>query len=251
MAGHSKWANIKHKKAANDKKRGKLWTKLIREISVAAREGGTSDPDGHPRLRLAVDKALGSNMPKDTIERACKRGVGEMDGETYEEARYEGYGPGGVAVMVDCLTDNINRTVSEIRHTFSKHGGNLGTDGCVAYLFSQKGVISYPEGSDEDRIMEAALEAGAEDVETNDDSSIDVLTEPEEFSAVRDAMIDQGLEPERAEVTQRPASTTDLELGDAEKMLKLSDALEDLDDVQEVYTNADFTDEVLAQLDTD
>ncbi len=249
MAGHSKWANIKHKKAANDKKRGKIWTKLIREITVAAREAGTSDPDEHPRLRLAVDKALGQNMPKDTIERACKRGAGELEGESYEAARYEGYGPGGVAVMVECLTDNINRTVSEVRHTFSKHGGNLGTDGCVAYLFSHKGVISYPADVDEDAVMEAALEAGAEDVETNEDGSKDVLTEPGDFTAVKDAMVAAGLEPERAEVTQRPASFTELELEDAEKMLKLSDALEDLDDVQEVYTNADFSDEVLEKLD--
>lgn len=248
MAGHSKWANIKHKKAANDKKRGKIWTKLIREITVAAREGKTSDPNAHPRLRLAVDKALGANVPKDTIERACKRGAGEMEGEDYQETRYEGYGPAGVAVMVDCMTDNINRTVSEVRHAFTKHGGNLGTDGSVAYLFSKTGIISYPAGTDEDAVMEAALEAGAEDVVVNDDQSIDVLTTPEDYSAVLDGLKAAGFDTDMAEVTMNPATTTELELEDAEKVMRLIDALEDLDDVQEVYTNADFSDEVMAKL---
>ena len=248
MAGHSKWANIKHKKAANDKKRGKIWTKLIREITVAAREGKTSDPSAHPRLRLAVDKALGANMPKDTIERACKRGAGELDGVNYESVLYEGYGPGGIAVMVDCLTDNRNRTVSEVRHAFTKAGGNLGTDGSVAYLFSKLGILIFPEGSDEDAIMEAALEAGAEDVETTEDGIVEVVTTPEEFSAVKEAMIAAGLEPEFAEVTMKASTTTELTGEDAEKVVRLQDTLEDLDDVQEVFTNADIPDEVMEQL---
>jgi YebC/PmpR family DNA-binding regulatory protein len=247
MAGHSKWANIQHRKKAQDAKRGKLFTKLIREITVSARVGG-GDPDANPRLRTAVDKALAANMTKDTIERAVKRGSGELDGENFEEVRYEGYGPGGVAVMVDCLTDNRNRTVSEVRHAFSKTGGNLGTDGSVAYLFSAAGVLSYPPGSDEDRIIEHALEAGAEDVVENDDGSVDVLTSPEQFLAVKEAMVGAGLAPEHAEVTMRPANTVDLELEDAEKVMRLVDMLEDLDDVQDVYSNADFSDEVMAQL---
>ena len=184
MAGHSKWANIKHKKAANDKKRGKIWTKLLREVTVAARAGG-GDIESNPRLRLAVDKANGANVPKDTIERAVKRGAGGGEGENYDEIRYEGYGPGGVAVMVDCMTDNRNRTASEVRHAFTKHGGNLGTDGSVAYMFSKQGIISYEPGADEDAIMEAALEAGADDVVTNDDNSVDVMTTPEAFSEVK------------------------------------------------------------------
>ena len=247
MAGHSKWANIQHRKKAQDAKRGKLFTKLIREITVSARAGG-GDPDANPRLRTAIDKALGANMTKDTVERAVKRGSGELDGENYEEVRYEGYGPGGVAVMVDCLTDNRNRTVSEVRHAFTKTGGNLGTDGSVAYLFSAAGVLSYPPGSDEDRIIEHALEAGAEDVIENDDGSVDVLTAPEQFLAVKDAMVSADLAPEHAEVTMRPANTVDLELEDAEKVMRLVDMLEDLDDVQDVYSNADFSDEVMAQL---
>ncbi len=247
MAGHSKWANIQHRKKAQDAKRGKLFTKLIREITVSARAGG-GDPDANPRLRTAIDKALGANMTKDTVERAVKRGSGELDGENYEEVRYEGYGPGGVAVMVDCLTDNRNRTVSEVRHAFTKTGGNLGTDGSVAYLFSAAGVLSYPPGSDEDRIIEHALEAGAEDVIENDDGSVDVLTAPEQFLAVKDAMVSADLAPEHAEVTMRPATTVDLQLEDAEKVMRLVDMLEDLDDVQDVYSNADFSDEVMAQL---
>ena len=247
MAGHSKWANIKHKKAANDKKRGKLWSKLIREVTVAAKEGG-GDIEANPRLRLAVDKAKGANMPADTIDRAIKRGAGGMEGEHYEEIRYEGYGPGGTAVMVDCMTDNRNRTASEVRHAFTKHGGNLGTDGSVAYLFVKKGVISFAPGTDEDKVMEAALEAGAEDVETNDDGSIDVFTTPEEFSHVKQAMLDSGLEPVNAEVTFEATTKADLDQEGAEKLMRLIDALEDLDDVQEVYSNAEIPDEVMEKM---
>ncbi|MEJ2576438.1 MAG: YebC/PmpR family DNA-binding transcriptional regulator [Gammaproteobacteria bacterium] len=244
MAGHSKWANIKHKKAANDKKRGKLWTKLIREITVAAREGG-GDANANPRLRLAMDKAFGANMPKDTVERAIKRGAGGDDTDNYEEIRYEGYGPGGTAVMVDCMTDNRNRTASEVRHAFTKYGGNLGTDGSVAYLFSKRGIISYGQGVDEDAIMEAALEAGAEDVVVNDDGSIDVYSEPEDFETVRDAMIAAGHAPANAEVSYDAATNAELGGDEAERLLKMVDMLEDLDDVQEVFTNADIADDVL------
>jgi YebC/PmpR family DNA-binding regulatory protein len=247
MAGHSKWANIQHRKSAQDAKRGKLFTKLIREITVAARMGDP-DPNSNPRLRLAVDKALAGNMTKDTIERAIKRGAGAQEGENYEEVRYEGYGPGGVAVMVDCVTDNRNRTVAEVRHAFSKAGGNLGTGGSVAYQFTKTGIISYPKDSDEDVIMEAALEAGAEDIVTNDDGSIDVLTEPDQFVDIREAMVAAGLEPEQAEVTMRAANSTPLEVDDAGKMVRLLETLEDLDDVQEVYSNADISEEILAQL---
>jgi YebC/PmpR family DNA-binding regulatory protein len=247
MAGHSKWANIKHRKAAQDAKRGKLFTKLIREITASARVGG-AEIESNPRLRTAVDKALAANMTRDTIERAIKRGGGAGDSENYEQIRYEGYGVGGVAVMVDCLTDNRNRTVSEVRHAFSKTGGNLGTDGSVAYLFSQRGVISYPVGSDEDMIMAAALDAGAEDVVSNADGSIDVWTTPEEFNTVNAAMKQAGLEPAAAEITLQAATEVQLSLEDAEKVVRLVDMLEDLDDVQNVYTNADFSDEVLAKL---
>ena len=247
MAGHSKWANIKHRKAAQDAKRGKIFTKLIREIVVAAKMGG-ADQDSNPRLRDAVSKALSANMKKDTVENAIKRGAGAGEGENYDEIRYEGYGPAGVAVMVDCLTDNRNRTVSDVRHAFTKSGGNLGTDGSVSYLFTKIGTLTFPTGSDEDQIMEAALEAGAEDVVTNDDGSIDVTTEPELFTDVKEAMVAAGLEPEIAEVTQKPSTSVDLQLEDAQKVMKLVDILEDLDDVQNVYTNADFSDEVLAQL---
>ncbi len=247
MAGHSKWANIQHRKGRQDAKRGKLFTKLIREITVSARMGG-GDPDGNPRLRTAIDKALDANMPKDTIERAIKRGSGAGEGENYEQIRYEGYGPGGVAVMVDCLTDNRNRTVSEVRHAFSKCGGNLGTDGSVAYLFSRIGMLTYPAGSDEDKLMEVALEAGADDVVGNDDGSIDVLTASDSFITVKETMVAAGLTPEVAEVTERPATTIELGLDDAEKVMRMVDMLEDLDDVQSVYSNADFSDEVMAQL---
>jgi len=248
MAGHSKFANIKHRKAAQDKKRGKIFTKLIREITVAARGGGGGDVAANPRLRLVVDKALGANMTRDTIERAIKRGTGEGDETNYDEIRYEGYGPAGTAIMVDCLTDNRNRTVSEVRHAFTKAGGNLGTDGSVAYMFARTGVLLYPAGSDEDAIMEAALEAGAEDVATNDDGSIEVITSYEDFIAVKDAMTAAGFAPEQAEVIEKAANLINVELDDAEKILRLIDTLEDLDDVQEVHTNADFSDEVMAQL---
>ncbi|MEJ2692877.1 MAG: YebC/PmpR family DNA-binding transcriptional regulator [Candidatus Thiodiazotropha sp.] len=244
MAGHSKWANIKHKKAANDKKRGKMWTKLIREITVAARMGG-GEIDANPRLRLAVDKGLGANMPKDTIERAIKRGAGGVEGENYDEIRYEGYGPGGTAVMVDCMTDNRNRTASEVRHAFSKMGGNLGTDGSVAYLFTNQGVISCAAGVDEDAVMEAALEAGAEDVITNDDGSVDIITSAEEFSTVKDALKGGGFELDSDEITYNASTNTVLDQGDAEKLLRMVDMLEDLDDVQEVYTNAEISDEIM------
>ncbi len=247
MAGHSKWANIQHRKKAQDSKRGKLFTKLIREITVAARMGGP-EPDSNPRLRAAIDKGLSGNMTRDTIERAVKRGAGANDGENYEEVRYEGYGPNGLAVMVDCLTDNRNRTVAEVRHAFSKSGGNLGTDGSVAYLFTKTGTLNFAAGSDEEKIMDVALEAGAEDVQTHDDSSIEVLTTPEEFMNVKDAMSSAGLESEMAEITMNPSMTVDMNLEDAEKVMRLVDALEDLDDVQNVYTNADFSEEVMSQL---
>ena len=247
MAGHSKWANIKHRKAAQDARRGKIFTKLIREIVVAAKMGG-AELDSNPRLRDAVSKALSANMKKDTVENAIKRGAGAGDTDNYNEVRYEGYGPSGVAVMVDCLTDNINRTVSEVRHAFTKSGGNLGTDGSVAYLFSKVGSIVYPAGSDEETIMEAALEAGAEDVETNEDGTISVTTTPEEFTAVKESMFAAGYETDMAEITMNPSTSVELELEDAEKIMRLIDMLEDLDDVQNVYTNADFSDEVMEQL---
>ncbi len=248
MAGHSKFANIKHRKAAQDKKRGKIFTKLIREITVAARGGGGGDVATNPRLRLAVDKALAANMTRDTIERAIKRGTGGGDDTSYDEIRYEGYGPAGTAIMVDCLTDNRNRTVSEVRHAFTKAGGNLGTDGSVAYMFARTGVLMYPAGSDEDAIMEAALEAGAEDVASNEDGSIDVVTRYEDFMVVNDAMTAAGFAPEQAEVMEKAANLIDVELTDAEKIMRLIDTLEDLDDVQDVHTNADFSDEVMEQL---
>lgn len=247
MAGHSKWANIQHRKNTQDAKRGKLFTRLIREITVAARMGG-GDPNANPRLRLAVDKALAANMPKDTVDRAIKRGIGGLEGVEYEEVRYEGYGPGGVAVMVDAVTDNRNRTVAEVRHAFGKCGGNLGTSGSVAFQFSEQGVLSYPAGRDEDRIMEVAIEAGADDVVSYPDGSVDVLTAPAAFSRVKDAMTAAGLEPEQAEVTQRAASNITLGFEDAQKMVKLLDMLEDLDDTQNVYSNADIPDDVLAKL---
>lgn len=247
MAGHSKWANIQHRKGAQDKKRGKLFTKLIREITVSARMGG-GDPAANPRLRAAIDAALSNNMPKDTIERAVKRGSGEMDGENYEEVRYEGYGPGGVAVMVDAMTDNRNRTVAEVRHAFSKCGGNLGTEGSVAFQFTKTGLLSFPAGTDEDAVMEAALEAGAEDVVTNDDGSVEVLATPENFHEVLEGLKGAGLEPEFAEVTMRAATNAELDLDNAGQMVRLLEMLEDLDDVQKVYSNAEISDEILAQL---
>jgi YebC/PmpR family DNA-binding regulatory protein len=248
MAGHSKWANIKHRKAAQDKQRGKTWTKLIREVTVASREGG-GDPGANPRLRLAMDKAFAANMPRDTVDRAIKRGAGGTEGEDYEEIRYEGYGPGGVAVMVDCMTDNRNRTAAEVRHAFTKHGGNLGTDGSVSYLFTKQGIVSFQPGTDEDAVMEAALESGAEDVLVNDDGSLDVLTTPEEFEVVRRGLAEAGLDTEIAEVTYNAATSAELDRDTAEKLLRMVDVLNDLDDVQEVYHNADIADEILAALD--
>jgi len=247
MAGHSKWANIQHRKNAQDAKRGKLFTRLIREITVASRMGG-GDPGANPRLRLVMDKALAANMPRDTIDRAIKRGTGALEGVEYEEIRYEGYGPGGVAVMVDAMTDNRNRTVAEVRHAFGKCGGNLGTSGSVAFQFSERGVLSYPAGCDEDRIMDVAIEAGADDVTSYPDGSVDVLTAPAAFASVKDAMTAAGLKPDEAEVTQRAASSVTLGFEDAQKMVKLLDMLEDLDDTQNVYSNADIPDDVLAKL---
>ena len=242
MAGHSKWANIRFRKGAQDAKRGKIFTKLIREITTAARDGG-GDPDGNPRLRLAIDKARAQSMPKDNIERAVKRGAGGLDGDNFEEARYEGYGPGGVAVMVDCLTDNRNRTVAEVRHAFTKFGGNLGADGSVAYLFEHVGLLSYPAGSDEDRVMDAAIDSGANDVVSSEGGSLEVLSEPEDFAAVNDAMRSVGLEPEHAEVTMRASTRLAVDPGQVETLSKLFDMLEDLDDVQQVYSNAEFPDD--------
>jgi len=246
MAGHSKWANIKFRKAAQDAKRGKIFTKFIREITVAARAGG-GDPNSNPRLRTAIDKALGQNMNKDSVERAIKRGTGELEGVSYEEARYEGYGPGGAAILVECATDNRNRTVSEVRHAFTKNGGNLGTDGSVAYLFKKAGVFSFPSGSNEDAVMEAAINAGAEDVITDEDGGIEVVSAPEDFETVRAALAAAGLEAEQAEVTMRPTTSAPLQGDDAERMMKLLDMLDDLDDVQDVYTNADFPEELAQQ----
>lgn len=247
MAGHSKWANIRHRKGAQDAKRGKIFTKLIREITVAAKAGG-GDPSTNPRLRTAIDKALGQNMTRDTIERATKRGSGDVDGEDFEEILYEGYGIAGVAVMVACLSDNRNRTVAEVRHAFTKRGGNLGTDGSVSYLFTKQGILSYPAGSDEDQIMTAALESGAEDILTHDDGSIEVVTTPESFVDIKEALVAEKLIAENAEITMTPSVTVSLGLEDAEKIIALVDMLEELDDVQSVYTNAEFSEDVLAQL---
>ena len=237
MAGHSKWANIQHRKGRQDAKRGKVFTRLIKEITVAARMGG-GNPNDNPRLRLAIDKGKAENMPGDNIDRAIKRGTGELEGVTYEEARYEGYGVGGATVMVDCLTDNKVRTVADVRHAFSKHGGNMGTDGCVSYLFKHCGQLVYAPGTSEDKVMEAAIEAGAEDVITNEDGSIEVITAPYDFSAVKTALEQAGLKAELADVTYKPTMETELTSDDAVKMQKLLDALESLDDVQDVYTSA-------------
>lgn len=238
MAGHSKWANIQHRKNAQDAKRGKIFTKLIREIGIAARAGG-ADPAANPRLRLAVDRALSANMTKDAIERAIKKTTGSLDDVTYEELRYEGYAPGGVAVIVDCTTDNRNRTVSDVRHAFTKFGGNLGTDGSVAFLFRKLGVVSFAPGADEERVLEIALEAGAEDVLTDpDDGSIEVLTAPDAFESVRDALGAAGMAPADAELTLRADTAVAVEGEAAAAVVKLIDWLEDLDDVQHVYTNA-------------
>ncbi|MFI4887820.1 MAG: YebC/PmpR family DNA-binding transcriptional regulator [Burkholderiales bacterium] len=237
MAGHSKWANIKHKKAAADAKRGKIFTRLIKEITVAARLGG-GDASANPRLRLAIDKAMSQNMPKDTIERATKRGSGGLEGANYEEIRYEGYGINGAAVIVDCMTDNRTRTVADVRHAFSKHGGNLGTDGSVSFLFRHVGQIVFAPGSDENKVIEAAIDAGADDVVTHDDDSIEVITAPNDFIAVKDRLAKSGLQPEFAEVTMKPSTEIDMRGEDAQRMQKLLDALESLDDVQDVYTSA-------------
>lgn len=243
MAGHSKWANIRFRKAAVDAKRGKLFTKLIREITVAARGGG-GDPASNPRLRAAVDKALAANMTRDTVERATKRGTGELEGVEYVEVRYEGYAMGGTAVLVECATDNRNRTVSEVRHVLSKYGGNLGTDGSVAYLFVKMGVFVFSPDTDEEAVMEAAVAAGADDVQISDDGSIEVTTEPLNFDILSNAFKDAGLEPELSEVMQRPITDCPLNIEDAENLSKLVGALEELDDVQDVFTNASFREEV-------
>jgi YebC/PmpR family DNA-binding regulatory protein len=237
MAGHSKWANIKHKKAAQDARRGKIFTRLIKEITVAARLGG-GDPNSNPRLRLAVDKAYEQNMPKDNVERAIKRGSGDLEGVNYEEVRYEGYGIAGAAVLVDCMTDNRVRTVADVRHAFTKYGGNLGTDGSVAFLFKHCGQMLFAPGTDEEKLMEAALEAGAEDVITNDDGSMEVITAPYEFVTVRTGLEKAGFKAELAEVTMKPVSEAVLSGDDSVKMQKLLDALENIDDVQEAYTTA-------------
>lgn len=237
MAGHSKWANIQHRKGRQDAKRGKIFTRLIKEITVAARMGG-GDPDSNPRLRLAVDKAYEQNMPKDNVERAIKRGTGDLEGVNYEEIRYEGYGIGGAAVIVDCMTDNRIRTVAEVRHAFSKHGGNMGSEGSVAFLFKHCGQLLYAPGTSEEKVMDAALEAGAEDVIANDDGSVEVVSGPNDFAVVKAALEKAGLKAELAEVTMKPASEIALAGEDALRMQKLLDALESLDDVQEVYTNA-------------
>ena len=237
MAGHSKWANIKHKKAASDAKRGKIFTRLIREITVAAKLGG-GDAASNPRLRLAVDKAMDNNMPKETIERATKRGAGELEGVSYEQVRYEGYGINGAAVMVDCLTDNRTRTVADVRHAFTKYGGNLGTDGSVAFLFKHCGQIVFAPGTNEDKLMEAALDAGAEDIVDHEDGSVEVITTPNEFVAVKEKLVKSGFKPEFAEVTMKPMTEVVFSGEDAARMQKLLDALESIDDVQDVYTNA-------------
>lgn len=242
MAGHSKWANIRFRKAAQDARRGKMFTKLIREITVSARHGG-GDVTANPRLRAAVDKALTNNMSRDTIDRAIQRGTGELEGVEYSEVRYEGYAPGGVAVLVECATDNRNRTVSEVRHAFSKHGGNLGTDGSVAYLFRRCGSLEFPPGCDEERIMEIAISGGADDVVTDESGYTEVITVPEAFDQVRESFASANLEPESAGLVYRPATETPLAGEDAEKVMRLLEALEDLDDVQEVFTNANFPEE--------
>ena len=237
MAGHSKWANIQHRKGRQDAKRGKIFTRLIKEITVAARLGG-GDPAANPRLRLAIDKAYDNNMPKENVERAVKRGSGGLEGVNYEEVRYEGYGIGGAAVIVDCMTDNKHRTVADVRHAFTKHGGNLGTDGSVSFLFKHCGQMVFAPGTNEDQLMEAAIEAGAEDVVTNDDGSIEVITGSHDFSAVRSALEKAGFKPALAEVTMKPTTENVLTGEDAARMQRLLDALEAVDDVQEVYTTA-------------
>ncbi|MBM7073126.1 YebC/PmpR family DNA-binding transcriptional regulator [Shewanella sp. 202IG2-18] len=248
MAGHSKWANIRHRKAAQDSKRGKIFTKLIRELTVAARESG-SDPDSNPRLRSAMDKALGANMTRDTMERAIKRGAGELEGQQLEVIIYEGYGPGGTAVMVETMTDNRNRTVTGVRHAFNKSGGNLGTDGSVSYLFTKQGIISFAPGVDEDALMDAALEGGAEDVVTHEDSSIDVITTSADFYHVKDALKIAGFEADHDEIAQTASTKAELDAETAAKFMRLIDMLEEHDDVQDVYHNAEISNEIMEQLD--
>ncbi len=247
MAGHSKWHNIQHRKGAQDAKRGKIFTKLIKEIVIAAKSGG-GVIENNPSLRMVIDKALAANMKRDTIENAIKRGSGDLDGANYAEVRYEGYGLAGTAIMVDTLTDNRNRTVADVRHAFVKHGGNLGTDGSVSYLFTKQGFISFVSGSDEDKIMEIALDTGAEDIISNDDGSIDVLTAPEDFFSVKDALTNAGLESVFAEVITEPSTRVELNLQDSEKFIRLIERLEELDDTQEVHHNADISAEIMAQL---
>jgi YebC/PmpR family DNA-binding regulatory protein len=247
MSGHSKWSTIKRKKGAADAKRGKIFTKLIREIATAARIAG-GDTGSNPRLRMAVDKARAANMPKDNIERAIKKGLGATEGDTYDEAVYEGYGPGGTAIYVETLTDNKNRTVSELRHILTKYGGNLGSSGCVAYLFEKKGVVNFDrEGIDLDALLEAALDAGAEDVDEGADS-VDVLSQPGDFEAVRDALAERGFRPASAQISMRPSSVVELQGKEAETMLRVADALEDLEDVQNVYANFDISEEEMARI---
>ena len=247
MAGHSKWANIQHRKGRQDARRGKLFTKLIREITIAAKMGG-GDIAANPRLRAAVDNAKSNSMPKDTIDRAIKRGAGGDDTGSLEEIRYEGYGPDGTAVIVDCMTDNRNRTVADVRHAFTKYGGNLGRDGSVAFLFKKAGLICYPAGTNEEKLLEAAMECGAQDIVNNDDGSIDIITDPDELVEVKQGLIAGGLTPASAEVTMHPSTWKSLDLDNAQTMLKLLDMLDDLDDVQKVYSNADIADEILEQL---
>jgi YebC/PmpR family DNA-binding regulatory protein len=250
MAGHSKWANIRHRKAAQDAKRGKVFTKIIRELVVAAKAGGPN-PEDNPSLRAVIDKALGANMKKDTMDKAIARGAGTGEGDDYEAVTYEGYGAGGIAVLVECLTDNRNRTVAEVRHAFSKRGGNLGTDGSVAYLFSRVGQIHFTEGAGtdkEEQIMEVGIEAGAEDIEANDDGSIDITTAFEDYLSVKDALKEAGFESDESQVTMVASTMVEVDKDGAEKILALVDHLEDLDDVQNVYTNADISPEIMDQL---
>lgn len=246
MAGHSKWANIKHRKAAQDAKRGKIFTKLIKELVVAAKQGGPN-PEDNPTLRACIDKALRANMKKDTVDKAIARGAGGGEGDDYEDIRYEGYGPNGIALIVDCLTDNKNRSVMEVRNAFNKRGGNMGTSGSVAYMFKKQGTLSFPTSVDEDALMEVALDAGAEDI-VAEENGVDVITAPEDYMDVKTALVDAGFEPESAEVSMEAEVKVPLELDDAQKALDLIDALEDLDDVQNVYSNIDVSDEVMAQL---
>lgn len=243
MAGHSKWSNIKHRKAGQDAKRAKVFTKIIRELTVAARDGG-GNVDDNPALRTVVDKAKAAQMPKDTMERAIARGAGGQDGAELTPLTYEGYGPGGVAILVETMTDNRNRTVAEVRHAFSKAGGNLGTDGSVAYLFDKKGQIQFEPGTSEDDVMEIAIETGAEDVITDDEGVVEVITAPEDYLTVKDALVEGGLEPAAAEVAMVPQTISDLDVETAEKVIRLIDGLEDLDDVTNVFTNAGFPEDL-------